>query len=179
MGQTYNHEKQIFTMKIENGVGIGKTVNFKLAKETYNQIRLEQKNPNIFLSKEIQFLVTELKGDLKHPHSFEFIDNTFGDIKYVDGSMDISFYYIASNGYGNEIKNRFTTEDYCDHLIKVVKSIESRDRAKQEVQRLLMIKDMTPEEKNRYNYSIAINEASKIRSITYELELKAKQQRER
>lgn len=113
----YNSQTGVFHTKVKNGVGVEKPFKFKMTRTTFQSIN----GPVQLIDNEIVHLVEFLKSTLKNQYSFDVVENTMGNIDYVEGEIHIEFYYTAQNGYGNTLVDRFSTQ----HRLDILEEIES------------------------------------------------------
>lgn len=124
--QSIKIENGIFYTIIENGIGQNKKVKFKISKETVAKIKLTDNykttlNDKSFLKankekrKISDPLVVHLYGTVngavlsttrrvKNKISFDFVENTTGEISFDENNeLIIKFYFKSKNDIGNEI----------------------------------------------------------------------------
>lgn len=124
--QNIKIENGIFYTIVENGIKQNKKIKFKIDKETIEKIKLTE-NYKVTLEDK-QFLkankekrkisspfvvhlysivnnaIMKTTWQLKDKLSFDYLENSFGEIYINDnGDVIVKFYFKSKNGFGNEL----------------------------------------------------------------------------
>lgn len=95
------------TTEIKNGAGVIKELKFEIDETTIKEIEelnfISNKDVNQVVRNSLAFAGGYIGVQLNNPNSYDFIDNSIGNIKVVSDTIKISYNFTAQNGFGNNI----------------------------------------------------------------------------
>lgn len=128
----YTYQDNILTTSINNGCGIPTKVQFKITQNTLDSIKQSKlfinsefyiknstnKQVLTFILLETNMSIIQKKYSLYNTNSFEFINNSVGDIIFFNETIKILFYYKAQNKIGNYIMDNSCIYIYLENNVK-------------------------------------------------------------
>lgn len=109
----------LLSLEQKNGAGVKKDVKFEINDSTIKEIESLNLNGGKDVNQLIEIGLAYANGyisvQLNNPSSYDFIDDSIGDI-YVSGdTLNISYNFTAQNGFGNKIISKAYLELYNEN----------------------------------------------------------------
>lgn len=106
----------LIVLEVKNGAGIKKEVTFDVSEYSVNEIKNLNLNENNDLRQLISYSIGYVKGylsvHLNNPSSYDYIEDSIGDIYVVNDKVNMSFNFTEQNGFGAKIIHKAFLEIY-------------------------------------------------------------------
>lgn len=106
----------LLTLEIKNGAGVLKEVNFEISESTIEEIEKLNINKTEKIDQVIRYSLAYANGYLdvylNNPSSYDFIDDSIGNIYVLGDTIKITYNFTAQNGFGNKIISKAYIDVY-------------------------------------------------------------------
>lgn len=106
----------VLTFELKNGAGVQKEVKFDISEITIKEIEDLKIGNSKDIKQLINFELSYAKGYigayLNNSHSYDFIDDSIGNIYVLGDTLKISYNFTAQNGFGNKIISKAYIDVY-------------------------------------------------------------------
>ena len=106
----------LLTLEIKNGADVLKEVNFEISESTIEEIEKLNIDNKEKIDQVISYSLAYANGYLdvylNNPSSYDFIDDSTGNIYVLGDTIKITYNFTAQNGFGNKIISKAYVDVY-------------------------------------------------------------------
>lgn len=107
------------TTDMKNGAGVIKELKFEISETTIKEIEslkfIGTKDVNQVVRYSLAFAGGYIGAQLNNPSSYDFIDESIGDILVLGDTITISYNFSAQNGFGNNVISKAYIDVYDEN----------------------------------------------------------------